>query len=101
MRILRQATIPFGMIDVVQNINDMRATDTGRIVNAGALIRCVLVKLLDPPLGQVLHVVLAAEVEATGRTGFDAGGLQAGAHPVRAQRALMNSLPLWIERRER
>ena len=100
LRIFRQSAVMFRMIDVVQHVDDMRSADARRIVHAGVLVRGVLVQLLDALLGQILHVVLAAEVQAAGGTGFDAGRLQARAHAIRAQRALVDLLGLVIELRE-
>ena len=82
------------MIDVVQHVHHVRAADARRIVHARVLVRGVLAQLRGALLGEILHVVLAAEVQAAGGTSLDAGRLQPRAHAIRTQRALVNLLGL-------
>src|SRR5207237_4030938 len=52
------------------------------------LLETVRLQLHDPPLRELDHVLLRAEVEATGRAGLDAGGLETDRDAVDAERAL-------------
>src|ERR1017187_10880437 len=85
------------MVDIVEHVDDVSSADAGRIVNAGAFVRRVLMQLLYALIGQVLHVVLAAEVETAGGTRLDTRRLKAGAYAVRAERAFMDLLGLVVE----
>ena len=51
MRIGGQPAVGFRIGRVVQDINDVRSADAGRVVNAGVLIGRLLMKLTDPVLG--------------------------------------------------
>ena len=99
LRIFRQSTVPLRMIDVVQHVDDVRAADARRIVHSRVLVRGVFAQLLGALLGQILHVVLGAEMQAAGGTRFDAGRLQARAHAIRTQRTLVNLLGFVVELR--
>ncbi len=92
VRILGQPAVALRMVDVVQHVHDVRAADAGRIVDARVFVRSVLAKLRGARLGQILHVVLGAEVQTAGGAGLDAGRLQARAHAIRAQRTLVDLL---------
>src|ERR1700674_2420625 len=71
VRIFRQAAIFLRIVDVVQNVNYVRAADARRIIHSGVLVGGVLVQLRNALLGQVLHIFFTAEVQAAGRTSFD------------------------------
>src|SRR5215469_1260758 len=75
----------------------MRPAHARWIVHTGIRVRGVLPQLLGALSGKFRHVLLAAEVEATGGTGLDAGGLEADAYPVRAERALVDLLGRRVE----
>ncbi len=64
----RQATVKFRLGRVVQNVNNACAADTGRIVHAGIRKAVVILKLLGALPGEIEHVFLGAEVQATGGT---------------------------------
>src|ERR1700693_4432319 len=97
MRVGGQSAIRFRVGQIVQNVDDARASHALRIVNARVLESVMLAKLRSALLRQVLHVVLGAEVQAAGRARLNAGGLQAHAHAVRAERTLVNLLSIGIE----
>src|SRR5208282_6859527 len=97
MRIFRQSAIGFGIGNIVQHVDHARAIHARRIVHPCLLEVEVLAQLPGASLGEILHVVFAAEVQATGGTGFDAGGLKPLAHAVDAERALEHLLGGRIE----
>ena len=81
----------------MQNIDDAGAADAGRVIDAGVRKVVVIVELLRALIGKRLHVVLGAEVQTAGRAGLDARGLEALAHAIRAERALVDALGMRIE----
>src|SRR5208282_1332928 len=86
-----------GIGNIVQHVDHARAIHARRIVHPCLLEVEVLAQLPGASLGEILHVVFAAEVQATGGTGFDAGGLEPLAHAVDAERALEHLLGGRIE----
>jgi hypothetical protein len=97
--VFRQAALALRMIDVVQNVDDVRAAHAGRIVHARVFVRRVFTKLSGARFGQILHVSFGAEMQAAGGAGFDAGRLEARAHAVRTERALVNLMRRGIDLR--
>ena len=90
-----QAAVALRLFDVVQDVDDVRAADARRIVDARVLVRRVLAQLLRARVSaSVLHVVFGAEVQAAGGTRLDARRLQSRAHAIGAQRALVDLLGL-------
>src|SRR6202795_972448 len=92
----------------MQNVDDMSTAHgtTGRsvscirrsrIVYARLLKSKILTKLLGALLCDVLHVVLGAKLQATGRARLNAGGLKPSADAVGAQRALVDFFRRRIE----
>src|ERR1019366_4576491 len=77
----------------------MRAADGVGIVYPSVLKSRDLAQLSSAIFGHELHVVFGPEVQASGRAGFDAGGLQPSSHSVRAQRALVHFLRIGVELR--
>src|SRR5262249_34283004 len=67
-----------------------------RIIDTGVLV-AVGSQLIDALDGLKLHVFFAAEVQAAGGTGLDAGRLQPRANAVRAQRAFVDFLRRGVE----
>ena len=98
-RIFRQAAVALGIGGVVQNINDVRATDGLRIVDSGVLKPKVFFELFGPLVGDELHVIFAAKLQAARRTRLDARGLESLAHAIGAERALVNLLRHRVEAR--
>src|SRR5262249_61665520 len=84
---------------VGQDRHHARAAPPRRIVDR-SLGEAVRLELLHPGLGEAQHVGLGAELQAAGGTGLDAGGLQADAHPVDAQRALRHLARARLELRD-
>src|SRR5205807_983299 len=68
----------------------MGAADPIGIINARVFVRSVGVQLVNSLIGEDLHVLFAAEMQAARGTGLDAGRLQPGAHAVRAQSTLVD-----------
>src|ERR1700722_13856 len=90
--ILRQAPIALGIGRVVQNINHMRSANRLRIVDAGLFESEIFAQLFGSFLGDELHVIFAAKLQAAGRASLDAGWLQTLTDAIGAQRALVNFL---------
>src|SRR6185503_13891928 len=63
-----------------------------RIINACIGKARLLSKLRRAGFGDLGHLRLGAEVQATSRTGFDTSGFKSDADSVRTQRALENFL---------
>src|ERR1700733_7002749 len=82
--ILRQSSVAFGVGRIVQNINNVSTADRLRIVDAGVFKSEVFPQLFGAFLGDELHVIFAAKLQAAGRASFDASGLKALPHPVGA-----------------
>src|SRR5579872_4763164 len=78
----------------------MRAANRSGVVHASFLEAEVLAQLRGAALGMLQHVVLGAELQTSGGTRLDAGRLEARAHAVRTQRALVNLLGRGIEFRD-
>ena len=57
----------------------------------------MLAELLRTGLGKFLHLCFRAEVQASGRTGFDARRFKSLADPVRTERALKHLLRRRVE----
>src|SRR5208283_3427048 len=71
-----------------------------RVVHAGVLEAGDVAQLFGAALGQELHVLLGAEVQASGRTRLDASRFQARSHSVRAKRAFVDLFRGGIEFRD-
>ncbi len=87
-RVLRQVGVDLRLVGMVQHIHDVRAADAGRIVQPG-MLEAARLKVLDPEIGPVLHLVLGAEHDGLGRAGLLAGRAQPDRDAVGAQRALV------------
>src|ERR1700686_1516977 len=98
-RILRQVAVAFGIGGVVEHVDHMRPADGLRIIDAGVLPAEIVAQLFRALLSDEFHVVLCAELEAAGRTRFDAGRFETFADAVGTERALVNALGLRIETR--
>ena len=96
-RILREAAVEFGLRGIVEDVHYAGAADALGIVDAGLREVVVIAELLGASFGEFLHVVLAAEVQAAGGAGLDAGGLEAFADAVGAECALVDALGFRIE----
>src|SRR6266436_4605224 len=81
----------------MQNVDHSSAADARRVIYAGLGEIVMIAKLLGTILGEELHVVLAAEMQATCGAGFDACRLQPFADAVGTEGALVDSLGLGIE----
>src|SRR5271165_2514329 len=81
MWIVRQVAVQRRLIGMVQHIHHVSATNSGRIVQA-RLIKAARLQILDALRGMFLHVLLGAEDDGPGWTGFDAGGLESYGNPV-------------------
>jgi len=66
----------------------VRATDTGRIVEA-RLLEAARFQVLDALGSMLLHIFLGAEHQGSGRAGLDARRLHAHSDTIGAQRALI------------
>src|SRR5208337_4831739 len=97
LRILGQTAIALGIGGVVEHIDDVRAADGLRIVDAGFVQAELVAQLRSALFGDELHIVLGAELQTAGRAGLDARRLQPRAHAVGTERALINSLGQGIE----
>src|SRR5277367_2295594 len=97
VRIFRQAAVEFGFGGVMQDVHHAGAADARGVVDAGVGKIVVVAELRGALFGEVFHVFFAAEMQTAGRASFDAGGLEAFANTVGAQRALVNALGLRIE----
>src|ERR1700686_2411031 len=97
MWILRQSAVIFRLGGVVQYVDYARAADARWIVDAcfGEIV--MITKLLGASLGEELHVVLAAEMQAPCWARFDACRLQPFAHAVGTERALVDALGFRVE----
>src|SRR5438876_6681022 len=82
---------------IMQNVDHPGASHARRIVNARILEAVVLAKLTGPLLGEILHVVLGAKMQASRGARLDAGGFETLAHAVRAQSTLVDLLGSGIE----
>src|SRR6266404_3240534 len=89
----------FRLRGVMQNIDYAGAANALRIVHAGIREIGMLAKLLRASFRKELHIVLAAEVQAARRAGFDAGRFEPFADAIRAQRTLENAMSLRIHLR--
>src|SRR5580700_126334 len=97
--ILRQSSITFRVSRIVQNINHMRSADRLRIVDPGLFESEIFAQLFRTLLGDELHVIFSAKLQAARRASFDASRLKALTHAVRAERALVDLLRRRIELR--
>src|SRR6202521_1155294 len=97
VRIFGQSAISLGIRSIVEHINDARSAHSGGIIDARFFKSEILAKLSCASLRQVLHVVLAAKVEAAGGAGLDARRFQSLAYAIHAQRALEHFLGRRVE----
>src|SRR6266446_10859080 len=81
----------------MQNVDHSGAADARRVIYAGLGEIVMIAKLLGTILGEELHVVLAAEMQATCGAGFDACRLQPLADAICAERAFVDSFGFRIE----
>src|ERR1700731_300470 len=91
-RILRQSSVALRVGRIMQDINDVRSANRLRIVDAGLFKSEVLAQLFRTLLGNELHVIFAAKLQAAGRASLDASRLQALTDAIGAERALVNFL---------
>src|SRR5438876_10703882 len=80
--ILGQATVGLRVAGIVKHIDDVRAADTGRIVDPCVLEARLLSQLLRPGFCEFLHFRFRAEMQASCGARLDASGLQALVDPV-------------------
>src|SRR5579883_274121 len=99
LRILGKAAVALRMLDIVQHINHVRAAHAGRIIHARVVVRRILPDLLRALAGQILHVILTAEMQTPCRARLDAGGLQPRADAIRAQSTLVHLFRRAVELR--
>src|SRR5208282_1788156 len=92
LRIAGQAAVAFGIGGVVQYVDHVSSADGLRIVDAGVLHAEIFAQLFGALLGDEFHVVFCAELQAAGRTGLDAGGLEPLANAVGAEGTLVHAL---------
>src|ERR1700722_19858084 len=74
VRIAGQTAVEFGILGIVQDVNDVSTADAG--------ITGIVAELLGAELSQFLHLVLGAEMQATGGARLDASGFEAFGYPV-------------------
>ena len=72
----------------MQHVEHVGALDARGVVHPGVREARDVAELFRAALPQLLHLLLGAEMQAAGGARLDAGGLQAFAHAVRAERAL-------------
>src|SRR5271157_3488742 len=96
-RFRRKVAILLRLVDVMKHIDNAGAAYGLRVVHAGILEAGDVAQLFGAVLGQELHVVLGAEVQAPGRTRLYAGRFQSCSHSVRAEGALVNLLRAGVE----
>src|SRR5437870_11914964 len=89
-------TILLGVIAKSKDGNDAGAANAGRIVH-GCLSEPGSLQLRHALVGRLEHLVLGAELQATGGTRFNAGRLEANRDAVSAERAFVNFLGLSVE----
>ncbi len=100
LRILRKIAVTFGICGIVENVDYVGSADRLGIVDAGILPPEIIAQLGGTLFGDELHVFLRTELEATGRTRFDARGLEAFAYSVGAERTFIDALSCGIEARD-
>src|SRR3989441_1868945 len=99
MWVLGQTTVKFRLRGVVQDINYSGPAHARRIVHAGMREVGVIAKLFRASFSKELHILLAAEVQASCRTRLNACRFQPFADAIRAQRALEDAMRLRIHLR--
>src|SRR5579864_6531214 len=97
LRVFGKPAIALGISRIVQYIDDVRAANRLRIIDARLSKSKILAQLLGSLLGDVRHVVFRAELQAARGAGFDAGRLQALTDAIGAERALVDFLRGRIE----
>src|SRR5882724_2303756 len=75
----------------------MRTAYRLRVINTGVLESRFFPQLCCARARDLYHLGFCAEVQTTGRTGFDASRFESLAHPIRTERALKNLLRPGIE----
>src|SRR5436190_2186353 len=100
LRVGRQATVEFGLGDVVEHVDDVRAADRRRVVDAGILEAGVVTKLPGASISQRPQIRLRAELEAACRTRLDARRLEPLSDAIGAERALVHLLRQAVELRD-
>ncbi len=91
--VIGQVAVERRLIGMVQHVHHMGSADARRIVKT-RLVEAARFQILDALLGMLLHILLGAEDDCSGRAGLHAGGLQADAHAVGAQGAFIRFLVL-------
>src|ERR1700741_5170548 len=86
LRIGGQSAIEFGMLRVVQHIDDVGSPDARRVVNSCVAMSRVIAKLRRPCLGQFFHFRFRSEMQTAGGARLDAGWFESHRHPVVAKR---------------
>ena len=81
----------------MEDIDHPGAAHSRRIVDSRFVESKVIAKLLGAAFGDADHVIFGAKMQASGRTGLDARGLQPFTHAIGAQRALEHLLSGGIE----
>ncbi len=81
----------------MEHVDDVGSADGLRIVDSGILPSEVIAELFGAFFGDELHVIFAAEFQATGGAGLDASGLETFAYAVGAERAFIDALSFGIE----
>src|ERR1051326_1304852 len=84
----------------MQHVDDVRAADRRRVVDAGAGESGMLAQLRGARIRQRAHLSLGAELQAAGRTRLDARRFEPLADAIRAQRALVDLFRLVVELRD-
>src|SRR6202521_4652977 len=80
----------------MQHVNHSGAANARWVIHTSFREVRVVAKLLGASFRKELHIVLAAEVQASRRTRLDTRRLQPFAHAIRAQRALEHAVGLGI-----
>ena len=83
----------------MQNVDDPGAAHSRRIVHAGMREVRMVAELFGARLREFFHIVFAAKVQAAGGARLDAGGLEAFADAIGAERALENAIVLGVHLR--
>ena len=76
----------------MENVDDVGSANGLGIVDSGVLPAEIVAELFGALFGDEFHVVLGAEFQTAGGTGFDAGGLKAFAYAVGAEGAFVDAL---------
>ncbi|CCJ43982.1 putative uncharacterized protein [Escherichia coli chi7122] len=98
LRIFRQTVIQLRLIGVMQHVHNVRTTDPFRVVDASMFVTTRF-QFRHALFRQLQHLLLGAEVDSPGRTGFHTSRFLADADAIDAERAFIYPVILFVEAR--